>query len=160
MTTFAARPAPHPDAPGPGTLLPQHDTGCFGCGDQDSGLRLRFLVGEDLTVTSTFTVGRHHQGAPGLCHGGVLAAVFDEALGTLQTLFGQPAVTASLATEFRRPVPVGAELHLHCRVDGREGRKLRVSGEARLDTADGPVAARARALFVFVDPRHFTRHRR
>jgi acyl-coenzyme A thioesterase PaaI-like protein len=155
-----ARPRPHPDAPPPGTVLPEHFAGCFGCGEREAGLRMRFTVGEDLTITGTFAVQVHHQGAPGLAHGGAVAAAFDEALGALQVLFHEAAVTASLQTEFRRPVPVGTVLHMVSRVDRREGRKLWVSGEARLDAPDGPVAAKASALFVFVPEEHFTQHGR
>jgi acyl-coenzyme A thioesterase PaaI-like protein len=155
-----ARPVPHPDAPRPGTVLPAHYAGCFACGELDGGLRLSFVVGEDLTVMGTFAVQVHHQGAPGLAHGGAVAAAFDEALGALQVFFGEPAVTASLQTEFRRPVPVDSVLHLQCRVDAREGRKLWVSGVARLDGPDGPVAAKASALFVFVPREHFSEHGR
>ncbi|HXV93803.1 MAG TPA: PaaI family thioesterase [Pseudonocardia sp.] len=154
------RPTPHPDAPPPGTDLPRHYSGCFGCGELEGGLRLRFRTGPDLTVTGTFAVDTHHQGAPGLAHGGVITAAFDEALGALQVYFREPAVTASLRTDFLRPVPVGSVLHIRTRVDGREGRKLRVSGEGRLDAPDGPLAARASALFVVVDHQHFVRHGR
>lgn len=146
------------DVPPPGTVLPQHYPGCFGCGDLEGGLRVRVAMGEGLAVTAVFTVELHHQGAPGLVHGGVLASVFDEALGALQIYVGEPAVTANLSTDYVRPVPVGSVLHLSCRIDSREGRKLRVSGEAHLDAPDGPVVARAGALFVFVPLEHFTRH--
>ena len=120
---------------------------------------MRFTTAEDLSVTGTFTVHAHHQGAPGLAHGGLLTTAFDEAFGALQAYFREAAVTASLRTEFRRPVPVGTVLHLTCRVDAREGRKLWVSGDARLGP-DGPVAVRADALFVFVPADHFARHGR
>jgi acyl-coenzyme A thioesterase PaaI-like protein len=153
-------PPPHPDAPPPGTALPPHFEGCFACGVGEGGLRMRFTAGEDLTIDGTFTVEPHHQGAPGLAHGGVLATAFDEALGALQTFFREPAVTASLQTRFRRPVPVGTVLHLHTRVDGRDGRKLWTSGDARLDGPEGPIAVQAEALFVFVPPQHFTDHGR
>lgn len=154
----AAPPAPHPAAPPPGTELPEHYAGCVGCGRLEGSLRLRFTAGEGLAVSGTFTVRDHHQGAPGLAHGGTIATAFDEAFGALLVLVGEPAVTASLQTEFRRPVPVGAVLHLDCRVEGREGRKLWVSGSARLDAPDGPTAAQATALFVIVPEEHFTRH--
>ena len=161
MTRSADHPlVPYRGAPTPGTRLPQHHAGCFACGDGEGGLRLRFTAGEQLTMTGTFTPASHHQGSPGITHGGILAAVCDEALGALQTFFPEPAVTASLSTDFRRPVPVGTELHLRCRVDSREGRKLRVSGEARLGAPDGPVALVTAALFVFVEPEHFERHGR
>ena len=157
-TPLSQRPASHPDAPAPGTDLPAHYAGCFACGSLEGGLRLRFRTGDDLTLTSTFRVERRHQGAPGLAHGGVLAAVFDEALGALQVYFREPAVTANLSVDYRKPVPVGSVLHIWARVDGREGRKILMSGAARLDAPDGPLAAAATALYLVVDDEHFTRH--
>jgi acyl-coenzyme A thioesterase PaaI-like protein len=155
---LANRPAPHPDAPAPGTDLPAHYAGCFACGSLEGGLRLRFRTGEDLTLMGTFRVERRHQGAPGLAHGGVLAAVFDEALGALQVYFRAPAVTANLSVDYRKPVPVGSVLHVRARVDGREGRKLMMSGTARLDAPDGPLVAAATALYLVVDVERFPRH--
>jgi acyl-coenzyme A thioesterase PaaI-like protein len=154
----APPPVPHPGAPPPGTVLGPHYVGCFGCGELPGGLRLRLTTGEGLTVTGTFLVETHHQGAPGLAHGGVVSAAFDEALGALQVFFGEPAVTGALQTEFRRPVPVASVLHLRAWVEARDGRKLWVSAEGRLDAPDGPVAARAGAVFVFVEREHFARH--
>jgi acyl-coenzyme A thioesterase PaaI-like protein len=157
----AIAPVRHPDAPAPGELIGAHYEHCFGCGEgQAHGLHLAARAGEGVGVTAEFTVREAHQGAPGLAHGGAVAAAFDEALGALQVFFGEPAVTASLQTEFRRPVPVDSVLHLQCRVDAREGRKLWVSGVARLDGPDGPVAAKASALFVFVPREHFSEHGR
>lgn len=157
MAPSLARLQPHPDAPPPGTALAAHHPGCFGCGELEGGLRLQFTTGPDLTVHGRFTVGVHHQGSPGLIHGGVLAAVLDEALGALQVYVREPMVTASLTTDFRRPVPVGTELHLQARYDRRAGRKLHLSGEGRLDAPDGPIAGRATALFLVVSPEHYTR---
>ncbi len=52
-----------------------HYSGCFACGDEPpGGLRMRFRVGPDSTVLATFTVGREHQRAPGIAHGGLIAA--------------------------------------------------------------------------------------
>ncbi|WP_250548557.1 PaaI family thioesterase [Pseudonocardia sp. H11422] len=121
---------------------------------------MRFTAGEDLSLSGTFTVTPDHQGAPGLAHGGLLTAAFDEALGALQVFFREPAVTARLQTQFRRPVPVGTTLYLSARVDRREGRKLWVSGQGRLDTLGGPVAAEADALFLIVPAEHFVEHGR
>ncbi|MFC4942608.1 PaaI family thioesterase [Pseudonocardia sp. GCM10023141] len=153
-------PAPHPQSPPPGTALPMHYSGCFACGELACGLRLRFTTGEGVSVHGVFQVDPRHQGAPGLAHGGLIAAAFDEALGALQVFTREPAVTASLQTEFRRPVPVGTTLHLMCRLDGRDGRKLWVSGDAHLDDPDGPIAAQATALFLTVPLDHFARHGR
>ena len=60
----------------------------------------------------SFTVTEHHQGAPGLAHGGVVAAAMDEAMGFLLWLLKTLAVTARIEVDFRRPVPVGSTLEL------------------------------------------------
>lgn len=152
--------AAHPDAPGPGTKLGVHFSECFGCGDeQDAGLHMESTVGDGLSVKSQFTVTEAHQGAPGLAHGGLLACAFDEALGSVAgNLLRLPAVTGRLETDFRRPVPVGSTLFITATLDGMDGRKIYVSAEGRLDAEDGPVAVRARALFVRVEFEHFTKH--
>lgn len=155
----AVAPERHPDAAQPGTDLGEHYADCFGCGGAVAGgLRLRFTAGEAVSVHAVFEVTKVHQGAPGLAHGGVVAAVFDEALGTACSLVGEPAVTARLETDFRRPVPVGSTLHVHAIVDKRAGRKLYLSARGRLDSPDGPVAATARAMFLVVGVEHFVEH--
>lgn len=150
----------HPEAPAPGAKLSPHFTECFGCGDElPSGLHMATVVGDEHIIQSTFTVTAEHQGAPGLAHGGLLACAFDEALGTaVGQLLRVPAVTGRLETDFRRPVPVGSTLHIIAKVDGLAGRKIYASAEGRLDAEDGPIALRARALFVTVGFEHFTTH--
>lgn len=153
--------APHPDAPMLGDELAEHYAGCFACGQQAvGGLGMRFRVVGELELESLVVLAASHQGAPGLAHGGVLSAMFDEALGALQVFVQEPAVTASLTTDFRAPVPIGAQLHVRSRLDGRNGRKLHVSAQARLGAPDGPVAATAHGLFLVVPAEHFTRHGR
>lgn len=150
----------HPDAPAPGTKLGEHYAECFGCGaQQEAGLHLRSTVGDGLHVHSQFTVTSAHQGAPGLAHGGLLACAFDEALGAaVGNLLRKPAVTGKLETDFRKPVPVGSTLYIDATLDGTAGRKIYANAAGHLDSADGPVAVRARALFVVVGFEHFSTH--
>lgn len=151
----------HPDAPAPGTKLGAHYAHCFGCGpDTPGGLRLTSTAGDGLTVHAEFRVAEEHQGAPGLAHGGLLAAAFDEALGSFGVLLRVPAVTGKLETDFRRPVPVGSTLFITATVDGVAGRKIYNSAVGRLDSPDGPLAVSARALFVVVGMDHFVTHGR
>ena len=143
----------------PGTVLPPHHSRCFACGDGPGSLGLRLTIVDDRAMTCEFLVTDQHQGAPGLAHGGVIAAVFDEALGALQHLIGETAVTASLSTRYRRPVPVGSVLFVRSRIERRDGRKLHVSAVGHLDGPDGPVAAEGTALFVVVPAEHFEQGR-
>jgi acyl-coenzyme A thioesterase PaaI-like protein len=157
----AAMPERHPDAPRPGEAISRHYRLCFGCGeDHPSGLHMRVTAGEGLEITAQFTVTEHHQGAPGLAHGGVLTVAVDEALGSLNWLIREPAVTGRLETDFRRPVPVGQTLFINGRITGKAGRKVYVQGEGRLGSPDGPLAVTAAALFITVGLEHFRAHGR
>ncbi len=140
-----------------GTELPSHSAACLGCGDVPHGLRMRFRVAGPQTVAASVTLDERHQGAPGIAHGGVVAVLFDEALGFAQVFGPGPAVTANLTTDYRLPVPIGTPLHLLARLDDRAGRKLHTSGELRLEAPDGPLAATATGLFVTVPQEHFAR---
>jgi len=153
----AVLPERNPNAPAPGQTIPSHYSRCFVCGDShDAGLKLDVVAGEGLSLTGTFTVGEHHQGAPGLAHGGLLTAAFDDALGSLNWLLSAPAVTGRLETDFRRPVPVGSTLHIRAEVVGVKGRKVFTKAVGRLGAPDGPVALTAAALFIQVPIEHFT----
>ncbi|WP_155056523.1 PaaI family thioesterase [Streptomyces blattellae] len=152
----ARRPVRHPDAPAPGELLGAHYGLCFGCGgEQAHGLHLEARAGDGVCLTAEFTVRREHQGAPGLAHGGVLAAALDEALGSLNWLLRTIAVTGRLETDFVAPVAVGTTLHLAAEVVAVAGRKIYSTAVGRVDGPDGPVAVRADALFIEVKVDHF-----
>lgn len=154
----AEKPTVHPKAPVAGKQLRPHHDGCFGCGSAAAdGLLLSLEMGENNVVHASFEPRRAHQGAPGLTHGGLLVAAFDEALGyAVGVLLRKPCVTGRLETDFRRPVPVEQPLHIEAWLDGVSGRKVYASGLGRVGAADGPVAVEARAVFVEVAVEHFT----
>jgi len=143
-------------APEPGESIPSHYRWCFGCGvDHSTGLHMHITAGEGLAVTGNFTVTEHHQGAPGLAHGGLLSAAIDEVLGSLNWLLGEPVVTAALTMQFLRPVPVGSILHIEAQVTGVVRRKVYTAAVGRLSDAKGAIAVAASALFVQVPIEHF-----
>lgn len=146
--------APH--APRLGDQIPSHFASCFGCGpDHETGLHMLMYAGADLSVEGSFTVTQHHQGAPGLAHGGLLSAALDEVLGSLNWLLGDPAVTGQLQCEFLKPVPVGSVLHMRAQILGKERRKIFAVATARLNGKDGPIALVANAIFIQVSIEHF-----
>lgn len=149
-------PARHPKAPQPGALLGSHNQDCFGCGaSHPTGLHLTAYAGVGMNVTAKFTVTEHHQGAPGLAHGGLLSCAFDEALGKLMWLVLEPAVTGKLETSFLAPVKVGTTLFISAEISGREGRKIYCRAEGRIDSETGPIAVEAAAIFITVPIEHF-----
>ena len=137
--------------------LPSHYHRCFGCGQEHpTGLHLS-MEGDDegRRVRGSFTVTEHHQGAPGLAHGGVIAAAVDEGMGYLLWVVQHPAVTAHLEVDYKKPVPVGSRLNLEARLEREEGRKIYAS---LTGTVDGVVAVEASAIFMKVTVDHFIPH--
>jgi acyl-coenzyme A thioesterase PaaI-like protein len=154
-----AAPPRHPDAPSIGTLLGSHNQDCFGCGaSHPTGLHMTAYAGAGMTITAKFTVTEHHQGAPGLAHGGLLSCAFDEALGKLMWLVREPAVTGRLETSFLMPVPVGSTLFITAEITGQEGRKIFCQAHGRLGSDSGPVAVEAAAIFIIVPMEHFIKN--
>ncbi|MEV6274491.1 PaaI family thioesterase [Nocardia sp. NPDC051832] len=143
--------SPMPDGP-----LPPHVDGCFGCGPRNPasvGMALE-LRGD--RVVARFTFDERHQGAPGLAHGGVVAAVLDEAAGTVPTTMCVPAVTAKLEVNYARPARLYRPMTVSAVLARREGeRKLHIN--ARIED-DGQLVAEGNALFVVVTPDHFFAH--
>lgn len=111
---------------------------------------MRLIAGEGLTISGTAKITDMHQGAPGLAHGGALATVMDELLGSCLWLLHLYSVTAHLEVDYVRPVPVGTTLALSAEGLKVEGRKFYARGEARLDSPDGEVCVRSEGLFVKV----------
>jgi uncharacterized protein (TIGR00369 family) len=93
-------------------------TGCFGCGpDNPRGLRLEFLRDGDAVVSHT-SLGLEYAGYRNFVHGGVIAAILDEAMGwALLHLRGRYGVTRSLTVDYRRPVRVASPLTVRAGVD-------------------------------------------
>jgi acyl-coenzyme A thioesterase PaaI-like protein len=152
----ATLPPRHAEAPSPGAPIPSHYHRCFGCGvDHPTGLHLEMTAGAGLDVSARFEVTEHHQGAPGLAHGGVLTTAFDETMSALNWLIYRPAVTGRLEVDFRRPVPVGTVLHVQARVVGVARRKIYTTAEGRIGDPDGPIAVSAAAVFISVGLQHF-----
>lgn len=136
----------------PGALPPHWPT-CFGCGPEaEAGLRaVTRQVGEQVHCTYTFT--SRHEGAPGIAHGGAVAALVDDVCGGLLFVIREPAVTRKLEVEYLRPVLVGETYDLVAQVDRREGRKLFISCTGT-DSA-GTLTFRGGGLFLVVDLSHF-----
>ena len=58
---------------------------CFVCGlENPYGLHLRFFDSEPGEVIAEVTVPEQFQGYPGIVHGGIIAAMLDEAAGRSQ----------------------------------------------------------------------------
>jgi acyl-coenzyme A thioesterase PaaI-like protein len=103
-------------------------------------------------VRGRATFGAAHEGAPGLLHGGLLAAALDELLGMATSFSGSPGMTRELSVRYERPTPIHAPLDFVARLDRVEGRRLHVSAEA---LANGVRTATAHGVFTQVGGEKF-----
>lgn len=126
---------------------------CMGCGsDAPAGYHLVVYQHDD-GVRADYTFTQAHAGAPGLAHGGAVAAVCDDLLGHLLHLRKVPGVTRNLTIDYLKPVVLGERHRLTARIESVEGRKL--WGTCTAAGEDERPRFRARALFIQVALEHF-----
>ena len=119
---------------------------CFVCSPTNPiGLHVRF-VADGRTVTGEFVPSDLHVGFTGVVHGGILAAVLDDALAAVGYYQGFQTVTARLAVRYRRPARPGELLRVEAEETGGRG-SVRV-GRAVLKTVSGEVVAEADATMM------------
>jgi uncharacterized protein (TIGR00369 family) len=123
---------------------------CFVCGlSNPFGLRLRFFDTEPGVVSSVVTLPEQYQGYPGVVHGGIIAAMLDEAAGRSHMVGAQPRFmyTARLEVRYRKNVPIGQPLMLV----GRVGKSKRRTATATSAIYDDEQNLLAEADAVLVD---------
>jgi uncharacterized protein (TIGR00369 family) len=106
----------------------------------------------DGRATGRVTLGKAHEGPPGLVHGGVVATLLDHVLARAVRAAGRGGLTATLTVTFRRPVQLGVPLRATAELTGQDGR--RTTATARLVAEDDPgtTLAEAEGLFVALRP--------
>ena len=123
---------------------------CFGCGDENPhGLRLKMEI-EDGELRADFTPGPHHEGWPGIVHGGVISALLYEVMENWTYLGGIVTMMRSMDTRLRTPATVGQPIRATSWLERREGREIYVA--ARL-VSGGKTIAEGRASLVELDSR-------
>lgn len=111
----------------------------------------------DAFITETRTLlslGHAVNGYAGLVHGGIVALMIDEAMGTMLQLNAYAGnadltsfvVTAYLKTRFLRPVPTPSIVLLIAKLRERRGRKMYI--DATVENEAGEVLATGEALWV------------
>jgi len=125
---------------------------CFGCGEANSiGLHLEFFLAADRSVVSLPTVPDTFEGPTGYLHGGVIATLLDETMSKAVRAHGLTAMTRHMEVDYLRPVPSGAPLRMEGRLIRDEGREHWT--EAKILDAKGIMLARAKGVFIEVNPR-------
>jgi len=106
---------------------------CFVCGDNNEcGLKARFWVQDDGSVTTEYTVSERFVGYSGILHGGIVCSLLDEVMIKAVLKDDILTVTAGMELKFKKPVYVGQKIELVGRVISTRGRLYKTEGEARV----------------------------
>jgi uncharacterized protein (TIGR00369 family) len=120
---------------------------CFVCSHSNPvGLHVEFEL-RDSVIRAQWTPQKEHQGWQGVVHGGVLAALLDEAMAYTLFTQGCMGMTGRMEIRYRSPARAGEVLSVEARCV-RETSKI-ADIEAEI-AAGGRVVAAASARFVKV----------
>jgi acyl-coenzyme A thioesterase PaaI-like protein len=111
-----------------------------------------FLRVDGDAVRGSVRFGDAYEGPPGKVHGGFVAAAFDEALGMVQSMTGNPGMTGTLTVRYRQPTPLHVELAFLARVERVDGRKIHTTATLH---AGELLCAEAEGIFISVSPERF-----
>lgn len=127
------------------------DNHCFVCGpDNPFGLHIHFTKTEG-GAEAEFLCEARHCGWPGIQHGGITAAILDEACAYVPYFQGLVTLTADLQLHYDDPVHKGELLHIRARPTRVTRRLLEV--EAVITGAEEQVKARAQAKMMVLNDR-------
>lgn len=136
--------------------LPQPNSRhCFVCSlENEYGLKLRFFTQNAGRVVADYIIPECYQGYPGVAHGGVVAAMLDEA-ASRSLIMKDPnsssnesrfMFTARLEIKYRRNVPVGKPIKIVGETVKDKGRTA--LAKAYLYDPEGSLLAEAEAVLI------------
>ena len=129
-------------------LLPEHGS-CLVCGTANShSFGLRWYADDDDCIHGSLTLSLQQQGPPSFAHGGALAALVDEAMGTAVWVAGHPVVAANLNVDYLKPVPLDEPVEVIGQVVEVLKQGKVILAEARIHLPDGAIAVKSTGTFV------------
>lgn len=122
---------------------------CFACGELNrDGLHLAIHTDAD-GAWSEIALAPRFEGWEGIAHGGVVCTLLDEVMAWSLVEQGAWGVTARLAVDFRKPVPIGTRIRAEGRVV-RARRRVFDTAARLFDPATDTEFATAEAVYVVV----------
>jgi acyl-coenzyme A thioesterase PaaI-like protein len=127
--------------------VPVDDGRCFACGPHNAdGLHLVFAPDGVTGAHARVTLPPRLQGYRDVAQGGIVMMLLDEVMAHACRFAGERAMTASMQTRFRKPVPLGRELVLTATVVNQRRNVLFL--EAAVALTDGTLLATGEGTFV------------
>lgn len=128
-------------------MLLEDDSYCFVCGKRNPhGLGLIFSSADN-KITAEFTLRKELQGYKDIAHGGILAAIIDEAMIKAALAQGIKAITTEMTIRFRSPLYMGEKATVEAEIT-RTNRKLMEAKASIKCTGSRNIAEGRGKLFI------------
>jgi len=103
----------------------------------------------DREIRAVHTFDAQYNGPPTAVHGGVIALVFDELLGSIGAMLDVGGFTGTLKVVYRSLTPLGIPIRMRSWVDRQEGVKTFIKGEMYVDEGAGErLCSEAEGIFI------------
>ena len=132
-------------------MIEFEDNTCFGCGQENEcGLKLKLSYDLDTqTAFGEFIASQQHEGLPNIIHAGIVTAMLDETMVTINKYLEFTALTGELAIRYLQPAFINEKLHIrgwHVKKNKRV-----IENRAEIENEMGKVVARAKGKYIEVD---------
>ncbi len=107
------------------------------------------LVGREIHAVHSFDAP--YNGPPTAVHGGVIALVFDELLGSLGAILGIGGFTGTLKVVYRSLTPLDRPIRMRSWIDREEGVKIFIKGQMHVSEGAGEdeiLCSEAEGIFI------------
>ncbi len=123
---------------------------CFACGTLNTGGLGIVLHVEPGRSSTELALERRFEGWAGVIHGGILCTILDEVMAWALVGEDNWGVTARMAVDFRRPVPIGLQIRAEGWTTRSRRRIVETAGQI-VDPGTGIVHATATGTYLAAD---------
>lgn len=121
----------------------EDDHYCFACGSENKdGLCIEWKV-DGQTTTAEFVPQKKFQGWKNILHGGIIAALLDEAMTRLAWIVCGGALTAEMTVRFLKPAIIGEKLFVYGKIVSENKKIVEMEASIYQEKMDGILVARS-----------------
>ena len=132
-------------------MIEFEDKICFGCGQENkNGLQLQLKFDDDTkTAFGEYTAHELFEGPPNIIHAGIIAALLDETMITVNKYLEFIALTSELTIRYLQPAFINENLYIR----GWYVKKSKtvIENRAEIENEMGKIVARAKGKYIEVD---------
>ena len=132
-------------------MIEYEDNICFGCGQENpKGLKLELRFDDDTkTAYGEYSADELYEGAPNIIHSGIVAAILDEAMVTVNKYLEVIGMTSEITVRYLQPAYVKENLYIRGWFVKRN--KKVIENRAEIENELGKIVARAKGKYIEVD---------